>query len=157
MSEEQYPSIDIVLDEARRKLDFQFQQLDGLDTKSGTLLGINGVLMALLITGVIEYSHQPNIILVKLALAPIFISFILSLISIITRNWDNPPKLKYLRSKYIDKNAVETKLSIIDIFIEAVENNTGRIQFKISLWRLSYVTLALGVILFSIWALLIVI
>ncbi len=40
MTDQELPSIDIVLDEARRTLDFQFKQLDGLDTKSGIMLGI---------------------------------------------------------------------------------------------------------------------
>ncbi len=44
MTDEELPSIDIVLDEVRRTLDFQFELLDGLVTKSGIVLGVSGVI-----------------------------------------------------------------------------------------------------------------
>ena len=45
MTEQEPPSIDIVLDEVRRKLDFQFGQIDGFNTKSGIVLGFAGDMM----------------------------------------------------------------------------------------------------------------
>ena len=69
MAKQELPSIDIVLDEARRKLDFQFEQLDGLNTKSGILLGVAGVIFTLLITSVLDKSSSVyNLILAKIAI-----------------------------------------------------------------------------------------
>jgi hypothetical protein len=151
MAEQELPSIDIVLDEARRKLAFQFKQIDSLDTKSGIVLGINGVLMALLIPSIIGQSDLPNLILVKVALIPIFVSLIIAFISIATRRWDSPPQLERLRSYYINQDANDTKLKIIDIMMDAVRKNEKPIEEKICLWRWSYSVLAFGLGLLAVW------
>jgi hypothetical protein len=151
MAEQKLPSIDIVLDEVRRKLDFQFEQIDSLDTKSGIILGINGVLMALLITSIVAYPNLPNLVLVKVALAPIFASLLISFISIATRKWDKPPQLDRLRSYYINQDANETKLKIVDIVMDAINKNEKPIDEKICLWRWSYSVLAFGLGLLAVW------
>ena len=151
MAEQKLPSIDIVLDEVRRKLDFQFEQIDSLDTKSGILLGITGVLMALLMTNIITQPNLPNLILVKVALIPIFVSLLLSFISIATRKWDKPPQLDRLRSYYINQGEDETKLKIIDIVMDAISKNKKPIEEKICLWKWSYSVLALGIGLLAVW------
>lgn len=151
MADQQLPSVDIVLDEARRKADFQFQQIDGLDTKSGIVLGINGVILALLVADLIEYPNQPHIILIEIVLIPILISLVLSFLSIATIKLFAPPKLDTLRSDYINKPANETKLKIIDILSEAISQNAKRIQVKTRLFNFSYIVLAFGIGLLLAW------
>ena len=108
MMEQELPSIDIILDEVRRTLDFQFAQLDGLATKSGLVLGVSGVILSLLVTSFLGESDLASPLLIKAAFAPILLSLILSFISISIGKWAKPPQLERLRSHYIDQPAKET-------------------------------------------------
>ena len=149
--EQELPSIDIVLDEARRTLDSQFEQLGSLVTKSGVVLGVSGVILTLLINSFLGESDLANSLLIKAAFAPIALSLILSLISISIGRWDKPPQLERLRSHYITQPANETKLKIIDIVMEAIENNDKRIKTRVRLWKSSYFILGIALILLAIW------
>ena len=149
--EQELPSIDIVLDEARRTLDSQFEQLGSLVTKSGVVLGVSGVILTLLINSFLGESDLANSLLIKAAFAPIALSLILSLISISIGRWDKPPQLERLRSHYITQPANETKLKIIDIVMEAIENNDKRITTRVRLWKSSYFILGIALVLLAIW------
>lgn len=151
MMEQELPSIDIVLDEVRRTLDSQFAQLDGLATKSGLVLGVSGVILTLLVTSFLRESDLANSLLIKVALAPILLSLILSLISISISKWAKPPQLERLRSHYITQPANGTRLKIIDIVMEAIKNNDKRIKTRICLWKSSYVILGIGLAFLAIW------
>ena len=150
-TDEELPSIDIVLDEVRRTLDFQFELLDGLVTKSGIVLGVSGVILALLVTSLLGQSDLANLLLVEVALVLIFLSLILSFISISMGKWDKPPQLERLRSHYISEPANETKLKIIDIVRDAIEKNDDGIKMRVRLWKSSYFILAIGLGLLAVW------
>jgi len=149
--QQELPSINIVLDEVRRTLDFQFKQLDGLVTKSGVVLGVSGVILTLLVTSFLGKADLANSLLIKVALAPILLSLILSLISISIGKWAKPPQLERLRSHYITQPANETTLKIIDIVMEAIKNNDKRIKTRICLWKSSYFILGMGLVFLAIW------
>lgn len=145
-------SINIVLDEVRRKLDFQFEQLDGLDTKSGIVLGVAGVIFTLLVTSMLEQSNiTDNTILAKIALAPIFVSLVLSFVPLYIRKWNRPPNIERLRSYYIVENSEETKLKIIDISMQAIRDNDKLLMRIIRLIKFSYIFLLIGLALLAIW------
>ncbi len=151
MTSQQLPSIDIVLDEVRRTLDFQFEQLDGLVTKSGIVLGVSSVILALLVNNLLGQSDLVNLLLVGVAVAFICLSIILSFISISMGKWDKPPQLERLRSHYITEPANETKLKIIDIVRDAIEKNDDGIKMRVRLWKSSYFILAIGLGLLAVW------
>ena len=151
MMEQELPSIDIVLDEVRRTLDFQFARLDGLVTKSGLVLGVSGVILTLLVTSFLGESDLASPLLIKVAFAPILLSLILSFISISIGKWDKPPQLERLRSHYITQPANTTRLKIIDIVRGAIENNDKHIKTKVCLWKSSYFILGIGLGLLAIW------
>jgi hypothetical protein len=156
MMEQEPPSIDIVLDEVRRKLDFQFEQLDGLDTKSGIVLGIAGVIFTLLVTTLLEkHDTVVNFLLIKVALAPILISLILSFVTVSIRKYDRPPKLERLRNYYISEDAKKTKRSIIDISLAAIQKNEELIKKRVCLVKWSYTILAVGLGVLVVWVCLI--
>jgi len=157
MPGQELPSMDIVLDEVRRTIDFQFEQIDGLDTKAGITLGIAGVILTLLVTSMLGQSNAiANSLLVKVALVPMLLSLILSFISISVRKWDKPPQLERLRSHYITQPADETKLKIIDISMDAIENNDKHIKTRVCLLKSSYFILAIGLGLLAVWILTVV-
>lgn len=152
MTEQKLPSIDIVLDEVRRTLDFQFEQLDGLDTKSGIVLGIAGVILALLVTSLLgQSSSVVNSSLVKVALAAIILSLILSFVTIYIRKYNRPPNLERLRSYYISLDAEETKRNIIDISMDAIQKNEELIHRRVCLVKCSYFILGIGLGLLAVW------
>ena len=151
-TDQELPSIDIMLDEVRRTLDFQFEQLDGLAAKSGIALGIAGVILTLLVSSLIGHpSAITNSILVKIALAPIILSLILSFTLIFVRKWPKPPQLERLRTHYINEAANDTKLNIIDISMKAITNNEKRIKRRVILFNTSYSILAIGFVLLAFW------
>jgi len=153
MEEQKLPSTDVVLEEVRRKLDFQFEQLDGLDTKSGIVLGIAGVIFTLLVTTLLE-KHDAvvnSLLLIKVALAPILISLILSFVTVSTRKYDRPPNLGRLRNHYISEDAEKTKRSIIDISLAAIKKNEELIKKRVCLVEWSYNILAVGLGIMVVW------
>lgn len=152
MTDQELPSIDIVLDEGRRKIDFQFEQIDGLDMKSGIVLGISGVVLTLLVTNLFnQFNSIINTTLAEIALIPILLSLILSLIAIFIRKWDTPPKLEGLESHYLTEPANKTKLELIKVYLEATQNNSKKINVKVYLLYSSYAVLAIGLGLLAYW------
>ena len=146
------PSIDVVLDEVRRKLDFQFEQLDGLRTKSGIVMGIAGVIFTLLITNLLGQSNTAiNLTLAKIALVPIFASIILSCVPIYIRKWNRPPKLERLRDYYIATGTEYTKLNVIDKCLEAIDENQKLVNKLFRIIKYSYFLLLIGLVLLAVW------
>ena len=152
MAEKKLPSIDIVLDETRRSLDFQFDQLDGLVTKSGIVLGVAGIIFTLLVTHLLDQSGTtPNPYLSRTALILIFESLLLSFVPIYIIKWHRPPNLNRLRDYYIVKDVGTTKLNVIDKCLEAVDSNRKLIDKLIRLIKCSYIILLIGLILLAVW------
>ena len=152
MGLQEFPSIDIVLDETRRTLDSQFQQIDSLDTKSGIVLGIAGVVLTLLITSM--FGQTSNIIhswLIRLALIPIILSLFMSFVSISIRRWKRPPDLERLWSHYKSQAAEETKLELIKVSKKSVEDNEKNIVQKGRFLKTSYFVLAAGLVILVVW------
>lgn len=149
---QELPSIDIVLDEVRRRLDFQFEQLDGLSTKAGIVLGVAGVIFTLLVTSLLSLpSTTPNLYLAKIALIPIIIALVLSFIAIYILKWNRPPNLDRLRDYYIVKDAKVTKLNVIDKCLEGIDKNKKLIDKLFFLVKSSYILLLMGLVLLAVW------
>jgi hypothetical protein len=103
ITQESMPSVEIVLEETRRRLDFQFEQLDSLNTKSGIVLGVAGVIFTLLVTSLLDKTNTvANLILAKIALIPIFASLVVSFVPMYIIKWSRPPNLERLRSHYLE-------------------------------------------------------
>lgn len=145
-------SIDVVLDEVRRKIDFQFQQLDGLAIKAGIVLGVAGVIFTLIVTNLLSQpSITLNLYLAKIALLPIILALVLAFIAIYVLTWDRPPKLERLRDYYIVKDVKVTKLNVIDKCLEAIEKNKKLMDRLFSLVKCSYFLLLIGFVLLAVW------
>jgi len=152
MAKEKLPSIDIVLDEARRKLDYQFKQHDTLITKSGIVLGVDSVVFPILVTNLLGTSSQiTDICIAILASLSIFTSLIMSFIPIYIRKWNRPPNLYRLREYYIAMDLPETKLNIIDRCLSAVDENQKLLDKLFRIVKLSYLLLLLGLVMLAIW------
>lgn len=150
--DQELPSIDVVLDEVRRKQDFQFEQLDGLRTKSGIVMGIAGVIFTLLVTNLLGQSNKTiNLTLARIALVPIFTSILLSFVPIYIRKWNRPPELERLRDYYIATDMEYTKLNVIDKCLEAIDENQKLVDKLFRIIKYSYFLLLIGLVLLAVW------
>jgi uncharacterized protein YacL len=154
LAEQKLPSIDIVLDEARRTLDFQFEQLDGLDSKSGVMLGIAGVVITLLVSTLVSILiGKPglNDLLVKIIGTIIGVTFSISLILSYTNlrigKWNKPPELETLIKNYASEDLHTTKCRIIGTIQEAVQKNDKLLKERICLYKCSYNVLFIGLLM----------
>lgn len=149
------PSVDVVLEEARRKLDFQFNQLDSLDTKASIVLGSAGVILMLLLTAVLVVDRYMGFTLelAKASFILVSVAIILSVIKLWVRTYQRPPHLDWLRRYYIVKNPNETKLKMIDSLLKAISYNDEILNKQSSLVKCSYVFLliGLGAFICSFW------
>lgn len=146
------PSLGIVLLETRRRLDSQLQQIDGLDNKAGIVLAVSGVVLTLLVTSLVA---RPNGLidatLFKIAIPLILLSLVLSFLSISLKSYHRPPKLERLWSHYVYQDVTTTEKKIAGIITKAVRQNQPTIDRRILLWRLSYYSLAAGLIVLAVW------
>lgn len=153
------PSIDIVLDEVRRRLDFQFELSDSHDFKASIILSISCVIIAILLAALTLI--QPQIVnlrkslglLAMLALlgAPVLfliISIILSLIALRIKNYERPPELDRLRNFYLNKAPAETQLELTDIMIPAIRKNEISLTCQTCLIKNATIFLVVGLMLF---------
>jgi len=151
MAEKKLPSIDIVLDEARRTLDFQFEQHDGLDTKSGIMLGIAGVVITLLVSVSIAVPDFSNLSIVKIMVsiisALLFISLLLSYLNLRIRKWQKPPEIETLIKNYASEDSQTTKCRIIGTMEDAVRKNDELLKERLYLYKCSYSILFAGLVL----------
>jgi len=155
MAKKDLPSIDVVLEEARRKLDFQFEQLNSLDTKASIVLGVAGVVLTIVLTSLLSghLGEGTNLQLAKTALVLIFVAFALSIVKLWIKRYHRPPKLDRLRSHYIVEDSEVTKLRIIDISLQAINDNDKMLNYQTWLVRCSYIilSLGLGLLAYLIW------
>ena len=152
------PSLDICLEEARRNVDFQMNQIDGLDSKSGIFLGIAGVIFTLLITSLIQTNSSqtilPHSIFIKIALIPILLSIIAAFIALLLHNYSRPPKLEELWNRYLHSESERTKKDVATKIVAAVKENDNAINQK-ALWiKTSYFALGVGILALVLWVIL---
>lgn len=147
------PSIGIVLEEVRRRLDVQFDQIDSLITKSGIVLGIAGVIFTLLAVNLLDNksSTVANSILAQIALIPIFASIVVSFVPIYIIKWRRPPNVERLRWHYIVEDVETTQLNIIDKCLEAIGDNKKLLKSLTCLIKCSYFLLLIGLALLAVW------
>ena len=145
-------SLNIVFEEARRKIDSQLGQIDGLDNKAGTVLAVAGVVLTLLITSLVANPDgMLNEPLFKIIIPLILLSLIVSFISIVIRHYHTPPKLERLWSYYIYEDTEKTQKNIVRILVKAVRQNEAIIKKRIFLWKFSYYLLGVGLAILAIW------
>lgn len=154
MTEQELPSIDIVLDETRRTLDFQFEQLDGLVTKSGIILGIAGVIITLLVSALIGEPELTDSSIVKIVgsfiVVTLFISLFLSYRNLRIGKWKKPPEVDTLVEDYVSKDSHITKCKIIGTMQKAINENEKLFKERLYLYKCSYVTLFVGLVIVAI-------
>lgn len=142
------PSLDLVYEAVLKRLDLQFQQVHDLDMKANISLTAAGVILAVLIS----FLTQQPVRLVQVVVAIVVLvslSAVLSMTALWVRRYDRPPNVERLRDHYIVRSLEETKLRVIDVSLEAIEHNHGRIRSKIYVLISGYICLAAGVLVLA--------
>jgi hypothetical protein len=154
------PSIDIVLDEVRRRLDFQFELLNSHDFKASIVLGTSSVVIAVLLatlplaqsqldslSRVVEYKIALSV-LIGIPLLVLFTSIIISIIVLWIRNYNRPPRLQRLREHYIAEPQQKIQLQLIDNFMDAIDRNERIVKCQANLIRTASILLSIGLLTF---------
>jgi uncharacterized protein YacL len=150
MTEQKSSSIDEILNEARRALDFQFESQDGLDTKSGILIGIAGVVITLMVTELIRTPSLLTRIMAIIIVLVFFVSLLYSYMNIRIRDWQKPPDIDALIKEYEHEDAHTTKCKLSGTIQLAIKKNQIIFEKRIELYKRSYKVLFIGLVLLAI-------
>jgi hypothetical protein len=145
------PSLDLVFEAAQKELDFQFEQINSLDTKASISLASAGIMLAALIGFL---TQRPAIGISGFLIAGtllISLSAILAVITLWVRQFERPPNLERLRDYYIVETAAETKIWTVDAILEAIPRNNNRIHNKFLTLTVSYAMLGLGTVAIAVY------
>jgi hypothetical protein len=140
------PSLDLVFEAAQKELDFQFEQIDSLDTKASISLAAAGIMLAALIS---FFTQRANVGIPGFLIAGVLLislSAILAVATLWVRQFERPPNLERLRDYYIAQTAEETKIRAVDAILEASSRNNNRIYSKSRTLIVSYAMLGLGIV-----------
>lgn len=134
-----FPSLEIVFDEVRRRIESQHHSIESLNTRAGILLG----LCALILTSSI-WSWQsllPAIWLKIILLVLILVSASCSLLGYMVKSYRMDPAPGPLVDEYLEKEINTTKRQILVNWVESYSENERKIDDKVrlimaSLWSL---------------------
>jgi hypothetical protein len=145
------PSLDLVFEAAQKELDFQFEQINSLDTKASISLAAAGIMLAALISFFTQRPAAgiPGFLISGTLL--ISLSAILAVATLWVRRFERPPDLERLRDYYIAQTAEETKIETVDAILEAISRNSNRIYGKSLTLTASYAMLGLGIVAIAVF------
>jgi hypothetical protein len=151
LKENTYPNLDLAYEEAKRILDFQFGQIDGLDVKASVLIASSGVLITIFLTA------SPNLFRVsdQLATGGIMLAFLGALLSAIfavlaiqMQVYSTAPSIESLIDKYLtwgeEKNA---KYHLLFEYKRMFDHNLEMIRPKIRWIKLSLSAFEFSIVL----------
>ncbi len=154
------PSVDLVLDEVRRRLDFQFELLDSHDFKASIVLGTASIVIAMLLTalplaqsqlGSLSKVAEHRVIvlaLIGMSLFLLFVSIVISIIVLWIKNYSRPPSLQRLRDVYMAESEEKTQLQLIDNFMDAIDKNEKIVKRQSNLIKAAIIFLSIGLLIF---------
>ncbi len=157
LKENTYPNLDLAYEEAKRILDFQFGQIDGLDAKASVLIASSGVLITIFLTAASSNMFRASDSLtvggVTIAFLGALMSAIFAVIAFHVKTYSNAPSIKSLIEKYLgwedEKNAKYHLLfeykRMFDHNFEMIQPKTQRIRFSLYSFEVS---IAISVLVF---------
>jgi len=156
MAEEEKPfkSLDLIFELTKDKLHFQSEQWNAIDSKNAIVLAVYGIVLAVFLNVDVKcfLLYQKHILLAWLVI--ICIGIICSILSLIPRDIDMPPKAGILSEKYLQKDEYETKNILLSTIEASVESNDRIIKRKTWFLTLSinfFLPLALGISIISVF------
>ena len=149
----EYPSLDLIYETVRERLRLQMEQIDTFDTKASISLAASGIIFGALI-GFLSEAPQEWEVALAIGAMLISVAATLSVVSLWLIRVDHPPNVSRLRDTYLVSSIDDTKLAIIDVSLEAIERNQGRIRRKIFILIGAFLFLLLGILTLASYLLL---
>ena len=150
MSEEdRFQSLDIAYNCTQEKLKFQSEHWNSIDQKNAIVLAVYGIIMAVFLTSDIGDAfivYKKPILIVWMA--AIVFGMLFSLISLWPKDFDMPPNINTLLSKYIHSKADDTKKMMLSSMKNSIEMNDKILKKKTRLLSFSikcFLPLSLGI------------
>jgi hypothetical protein len=140
-AEEELPSLDLVHEEVKDRLDVQLRQIDALDSKSGNMLFISSIVIGIGAAAQAALMGQAGSALVLLVFSIPIVLYLLAMFfalrSWVVRPYFRDPEPRPLRDYYLSKESDFTKRRIITHFISSYEWNKMVIKKKVRELRIS--------------------
>jgi hypothetical protein len=125
---EEYPSLELIaelaLDQSQRQLD----RIDALDAKLATLVAFSGLLVGLLFNA--RFLTDDWNIILSLGTVLLLLAIVVLLMALRVRGYRLDPNVRTLREQYPNRSLDETRFSIIDNVVDAMEGNEGKLLWK---------------------------
>lgn len=140
LDENDFPSLTLAYDEARRQIDKQFQQVDTLDVKASIYLALNGIIVTLILTALPTFQKTyDNGTTIGVGAIVIFavLSSATSFFALRIRSYFDAPSIEKSISKYLRWKEEHTKYHILFEWRTIHQENAKTILKKINSLRIS--------------------
>lgn len=152
-----YPSLDVALQEAKEAVDEQIEEIDAIDDKVGTILGFTGIIFSVIVGSNFRsiysfWSMTPNWSLYLLlgAIFLVLLSISLNVWAYRVKDYSAGPNPEKLIDNYAKKNKKWVKAKLVAIYIKAYEGNEETVEGKTDRLRWSTYALFSGLFLIAI-------
>lgn len=153
-SKEEYPSLRFTANATLRALDAQVDQIKGIDTKAGLVLGASGVILAVLVGPSWVQDHtKTTTVLLALALGAFSFASACAVAAIWPRRVDIPPNPTRLFDEYLTRPEAETLHEVVKRQVDVYETNESAIGTKSTTLKYSALSFMAGIALLGILAL----
>lgn len=145
-------SISIIYSITKETLSTQQNQKSSLESKSNTLIGFAGGMIALLIGAkdILKSMQPPASLLVLISICLFLVSILLATIVGWVRKYRTDPNPSTLAKNYLDKSEQEVQLQLIANLITAWEDNFRQLESNAVLLRIALIIQTLAFILLGI-------
>ena len=143
------PSLEVVFQEVKARLQMQFAAIGALDTKASIILGIGGLILVSSLSSSHGIGHGVCAWLKTGSQVLICAAAILSLSAYWVVTYRRDPEPRPLAQNYLMKASSQTKKQILDNWIESFEENQGKINTKVKFLKFSFVFLTLGIVMMA--------
>ncbi len=150
----QFPSLTLIFELTKEKLHFQSEQWNAVDSKNAIVLAVYGIVLAIYTNVNATYFIVYQKYILAFWLCIIAIGIICSIISLIPRDIEMPPKAGVLSDKYLDKDEYDTTNVLLSTLEGAITENDyiiKRKSFYLSLSIKIFLPIALGISIISIF------
>ena len=142
-----WPAAELILAEIKERLAAQTAQKSALDTKAGLVVTGGAVFLAAVLRALLFPAETAHWIVNALALAAVLVlaaAIGLGLWAYWLVRMERPPEPRALRFRYLARTEGQTRLALIDSYIEAFEHNEAKLEFRSGILRFAFAALGLA-------------
>lgn len=145
---QEWPSIDIVFDQAQRLIDIQSQIWDQTNSRLSLVIGFIGIILAAAV-GLIGQATDLHQAAKGFSVASVIVLLaagLLTGLAYLPGVFNRPPALEPLLNQYLDQREHHTKHEIVIAMLEAYNENRDKIHQKLRFFNAGFVGFGLGIV-----------